>query len=325
MAWAAVAACADLRARRSGNADGNSAMHNSRINAKARPSLSVIGWIAAIGIAAAEVRLTDDAGKTIVLDAPARRIVSLAPGVTELLFAAGAGEHIVGASRYSDFPERAKSIPRIGDSSLIDFERIVELKPQVAVVWLSGNSERHLYKLRTLGIPVYSTQPNTLADVSRSIRQLGKLAGTEATAKKTADAFDAHVAELRARYSGKPVVSVFYQISVRPLLSINGQHLIDDIIRLCGGRSIFADAKPFVPMVSVEAVLIANPEAIVTAGGEPGLDTGFDTWRKFPRLLARLRGNFIVLDSDTISRQSDRVLEGARVLCEELEAVRAKR
>ncbi|MEO7760302.1 MAG: cobalamin-binding protein [Casimicrobiaceae bacterium] len=283
--------------------------------------------VAAFGASAAasSISVTDDEGKVIALAQPARRIISLAPHVTELLFAAGAGERIVGTIRYSDYPPAALKIPRIGDSFVLDSERVVALKPDLLIVWLHGNPEGQLDKLRRLGIPVFSSEPGTLADIASTIRRFGVLAGTVPVAAAAASAFERDVTALRERYAARPVVRVFYQVAERPLLTINGRHLIDDVIRLCGGRNVFAGLGPLVPTISPEAVVAADPEAIVTAGGESGNESGLGRWSKIASLTATRRGNTITLFSDTISRQSDRVLDGARALCERLEEVRARR
>jgi len=275
--------------------------------------------------ARADIRVTDDSGQTLVLQAPARRIISLAPHATELLFAAGAGAFIVGADRYSDHPPEARNIPRIGDSSLLDIERIVTLNPDLIVVWLHGTPQRQLAKLRGLGVPVFHNEPRTLADISRSLLQLGRLAGTEPHAEKAAGDFSAAVAELRARYAGRPPVTLFYQLWTNPLLTINREHLISDVVRLCGGANIFAHLEALVPAVSAEAIIAAQPEAIVTTSGEFESDEAFRVWKKFPSMHAVARNAFIILDSGTISRHSPQILEGARLLCERLDQVRAQR
>ena len=269
--------------------------------------------------------MTDDGGQTVVLQQPARRIISMAPHVTELLYAAGAGERIVGTIRYSDYPPSALAIPRIGDSFVLDSERILSLKPDLIIVWLHGNSQGQLDQLRRLGIPVFSSEPRRLADIAATLRAFGTLAGTPALAEAAAANFDRRVSALRSRFAGRPVVPVFYQIAERPLLTINREHIIDDVIRLCGGHNIFSSLGALTPMVSPEAVLAANPEAIVTSGGEAGNATGFVIWSKLPSLLATQRRNFVLLNSDTISRQSDRILDGAQTLCDELEKVRGRR
>ena len=283
---------------------------------------------AAIALAAsarADIRVTDDAAEVIALTRPAARIISLAPHVTELLFAAGAGSHIVGATRYSDYPPAAQSIPRIGDSFVVDSERILALKPELIVVWLHGNSAAQLDQLRRLGIPVFSSEPRALGDISATIRRFGTLAGTESTAEPAAVAFDRRVAALRARYALRPPVRAFYQVAERPLLTINGKHLIDDVLRLCGATNVFGELPALTPSISAEAVAVRDPEAIITAGGEPGNEAGFTLWTRLRTLTATRRGNFILLDSDMISRQSPRILDGAERLCDALENVRSKR
>lgn len=275
--------------------------------------------------AAAEIRMVDDHGRTVVLQQPARRIVSLAPHVTELLFAAGAGERVVGAVDYSDYPEAAKGIPRVGSNRQLDLERIVTLKPDLIVVWLHGSAQRQLDKLLLLGIPVFYNEPRRLSDIARSIEQFGRLAGTERAARAASRAFIAREAELRARYAGRPPVRVFYQIWEQPLMTVNGQHLISDVLRLCGGQNIFAELAPLVPVIPTEAVVSADPEAIGTAviGGKAR--SGLDGWKKWPRLTATARDNFFYVPSDYISRHTPRILEGARQVCEALDTARAKR
>lgn len=275
--------------------------------------------------AAAGTRLSDDSGRDVVLDQAARRIISLTPHLTELLFAAGAGEHIVGTVGYSDYPPAARGITRVGDSAQLDLERIVALKPDLIVVWRDGNAQRQLAKLLHLGIPVFYSESRRLSDIARAIEQLGRLAGTQAVAYPAARAFLDHAAGLRARYAGRSPVTVFYQIWDQPLLTVNGEHLISDVIRLCGGRNVFAGLKLLTPEVSTEAVLAADPEAIGGVSAEAGQPGNMDTWKQWPRLKAVARGNLFAIDSDTISRNTPRILKGAEQLCEHLEAARARR
>ncbi len=275
--------------------------------------------------ATAEITLTDDKGRTVTLPQPARRIISLAPHVTELLFAAGAGEHVVGAVEYSNYPEAAKSIPRVGNNLQLDLERILALKPDLIVVWLHGNAQRQLDKLLRLGIPVFYNEPHRLGDITRSLEQFGRLSGTDAVALPAARAFAAREAELRARYAGRPPVRVFYQVWERPLMTINGNQLINDAIKLCGGQNVFADLKALVPPVSIEALLDADPEAIGTSIIDASKQNGLEIWKKWPRLTATARDNFFLIHADLISRHTPRILDGAQQMCEHLEAARAKR
>ncbi len=279
----------------------------------------------ALGSAAAEIRVTDDAGRSVSLKQPAQRIISLAPHLTELLFAAGAGGRVVGTVEFSDYPPAAQSIARVGDSAQLDLERIVALKPDLVLVWQDGNAQRQLETLLQLGIPAYYNEPRRLPDIARAIEQLGMLAGTEAAALPAARAFVARAAELRRRYASRAPVTVFFQIWDQPPMTVNGDHLISDVIRLCGGRNVFTGLKLLTPEISTEAVLEADPEAIVGVTAEPGQAGNLNGWKRWPRLKAVARGDLFVIDSDIISRNTPRILDGAEQLCEHLAAARARR
>ncbi len=281
--------------------------------------------LAAASLAAGAVEAVDAAGARLVLAQAARRIVSLAPNVTELLFAAGAGERVVGAVRYSDYPEAARRIPRIGDANALDLERIVALKPDLIVLWRSGDAQRQLDALLRVGIPVYASDAHRIADIARDIEHLSVLAGTTAQAERAAQSFRARAAALRERYAGRSHVRVFFQVWDEPLMTVNDEHLISDVIRLCGGENVFAGVKSLASVISTEAVLAADPEAIVGMAAGAGNEAGLDAWKSWPRLAAVARGNLILLPADVISRSTPRVLDGAQMLCERLDAVRAQR
>lgn len=277
------------------------------------------------GLAWADVDLTDDHGKAVHLAQPARRIVSLAPHVTELLYAAGAGDRVVGAVQYSDYPEAAKKVARVGSYTAVDMEKVVALKPDLVVAWKSGNRDAHLDKLRGLGIPVFINEPRKIDDVARSLSQLGKLAGTEAVAEPAAKAFRERHAALAAKYSAQPKVRTFYEIWNRPLMTINGEHLIADVIRLCGGENVFAKLPVLAPAIDVEAVLAAQPEAIVASGMGEARPEWLDDWRKWSKLTAVARGNLFFIPPDQIQRHTPRILDGAERLCAQLEEARGRR
>lgn len=277
------------------------------------------------GLARADVDLTDDHGTAVHLAQPARRIVSLAPHVTELLYAAGAGDRVVGAVQYSDYPEAAKKVARVGSYTAVDMEKVVALKPDLVVAWKSGNRDAHLDKLRGLGIPVFINEPRKIDDVARSLSQLGKLAGTEAVAEPAAKAFRARHAALAAKYSARPTVRTFYEIWNRPLMTVNGEHLIADVIRLCGGENVFAKLPVLAPAIDVEAVLAAQPEAIVASGMGEARPEWLDDWRKWSKLTAVARGNLFFIPPDQIQRHTPRILDGAERLCAQLEEARGRR
>lgn len=273
------------------------------------------------GWSQAAVVITDDAGKTVTLPAPARRILSLAPHLTELLYAAGAGDRIVGTVEYSDYPEAAKQIPRVGNHDSLDLERIVSLKPDLIVVWLNGNAQKQLDKLLSLGIPAYYNQPKTLADVPRAIEAMGRLAGSESQAARTATEFRNRVSALRTRFAGRAPVTLFYQIWSKPLTTLNGRHLVADVITLCGGKSLFADLEPIAPAVAQEAVIQADPDAIVSSSL---LRDGLSLWEKWPRMRAVKSGNLFNIDGNLINRHGPRIAEGAERMCEILETARQR-
>jgi iron complex transport system substrate-binding protein len=289
-------------------------------------SLALAAFAAIANAAAgAAITLTDDSGRSVTLKQAAKRVISLTPHMTELLFAAGAGERVVGTVEYSNYPPAAQRIARIGDSAQLDLERILALKPDLIVVWKNGNAQRQLDKLLRLGIPVFYNEPRKLADIARSIEQLGRLTGTETVALPAARAFAARAAELRRRYAGLAPVTVFFQIWDKPLMTVNADHLISDVIRLCGGQNAFAGLRPLTPEVSIEAVLTADPEAIVGMSAELGQAENLDAWKKWPRLKSVTRDNLFLIHSDIISRNTPRVLDGAERLCEQLDSARAKR
>ncbi len=276
-------------------------------------------------VTAAEITLTDDSGRSVTLMQPAQRIISLTPHLTELLFAAGAGGRIVGTVEFSNYPAAAERIVRIGDSAQLDLERIVALKPDLIVVWKNGNAQRQLDKLLGLGIPVFYNEPRRLADIARGIEQFGRLAGTETIALPAARALAQRTAELQRRYALRSPVTLFFQIWDKPLMTINGAHLISDVILLCGGQNVFAELKPLTPEISTEAVLSADPEAIVGISAEAGQSDNLERWKQWPRRRAAARGNFFLVHSDLISRNTPRVLDGAEQLCQHLEVARARR
>jgi iron complex transport system substrate-binding protein len=277
----------------------------------------------------AAITVTDDTGATVTLPAPAQRVISLAPHVTELLYAAGGGAKIVGAVSYSDYPPEAKQLPRVGDNKALDLERIIALKPDLIVVWRHGNAQRQLDRLREMHVPLFFSEPHHLDDVATSLTRLGQLLGTSPSADAAAAAYRQDIARLRTQYAGRPPVSVFYQVWDQPLMTLNGEHMVSDVIALCGGRNVFAKLEPLAPTVSTEAVLAANPEAIFTAApGATKPDTTLpqlDTWRAWPSLKAVANNNLFAIDGDLINRPAPRIAQGAKQMCEDLDLARSRR
>lgn len=277
------------------------------------------------GLAHAEIAVLDDVGKTVRLAAPARRIVSLAPHITEDLYAAGAGEYIVGAVDFSDYPEPAKKLARIGSHAKLDLEAIVALKPDLIIAWESGNASSHIRRLKALGIPLFISKPKHIDDVASSIERFGELTGTQAVAGTAARAFRSRQAGLNARYADRSPVRTFYQIWNEPLTTVNGEQLISDVMRLCGAENVFAKLPAPVPTVTIEAVLVANPEAIIASGMNEARPEWLDMWKHWRDLTANIRDNLFFVPPDLINRHTPRILDGAQRICEQMETVRAKR
>jgi iron complex transport system substrate-binding protein len=278
---------------------------------------------AAQAAAAGPISVKDDDGNTVTLQKPAQRVVSLAPHVTELLFAAGGGSHVVGVVAYSDFPEAAKKVPQIGSNRELDLERIIALKPDLFVVWRHGSSERQIEMVRKLGVPLFHSEPRKLEDIPASLLKLGQLMGTEEAARPAADALRGQLASLRGKYANRAPVRSFYQVWDKPLYTLNGEHIVTDALRLCGGENVFARLPVTAPVVSVEGVLQENPEAIfATAEKNYG---GVSMWKPYATLTAVRNDNLFTIDGNLLNRAGPRMIAGAAMLCEKLELARSHR
>lgn len=284
----------------------------------------VIGLFVVGAAFAQAVSVIDDRGRTLRLPAPAQRLVALAPGLAELAFAAGAGHRLVGVARHSDFPGAVRAIPEIGDAARVDFERIAALKPDLILAWKSGNSAADVARLESLGYPAFVSEPRRLADIPRALNAIGALAGTLPDAAKATAEFEREIRALRGRYAGAGKVRVFYLIWHRPLLSVNGAHMISDVIALCGGENVFSDLGPLTPNVSLEAVIAAKPEAVLGGGSAGGEQEFALRWRE--TAVEPLRGlPAFYINPDHIQRQTPRIVEGAKAVCSALEEVRRNR
>jgi iron complex transport system substrate-binding protein len=255
--------------------------------------------------------------------APARRIISLAPNLTELTFTAGAGEKLVGVDQYSDFPEAARAIPRIGDAFRVDFERVLSLRPDVVLAWDTGTSAGVIERLRDLKVTVQPLSTQRLADVGKALREIGRLAGTSATADAAAREFEQRIAALRAEYAGRTVLAVFLQVNDKPLYTVNGQQIMSEIVELCGGRNVFAQLDKFAPEVGIEAVIAANPQVIVATDYSGGAGA-LAQWQRWPNIAAVKNGNIYNLPPDDVTRATTRLARGAAELCRTLESARRK-
>lgn len=273
----------------------------------------------------ADLLFKDDSGQEVRLKAPAQRIITLAPHAAESLYAAGAGDKLVGTVEYSDYPPAAKKVPRVGGYSRIDLEAVAALKPDLVIAWQSGNNMPQVDKLKALGLAVYVSQPNKMADVADQLERLGQLAGTETAANAAAAAFRKRLEMLQTANANKPKVRVFYQIWKSPLMTVGGSQIISDAIRLCGGDNVFGHLSQMAPTVSVEAVLEVDPEAIIATGMGDAKPEWLHDWDKWTRLTAVKRGNLFHINPDIMQRHTPRILDGAEKLCAHLDLARSHR
>ncbi|MBC3871806.1 cobalamin-binding protein [Undibacterium oligocarboniphilum] len=271
------------------------------------------------------ISVTDDMGNTVRLSRPAQRVISLSPHVTELIFAAGGGAKIVGTVSYSDYPAAAKEIPRIGDNRLVDMERIMALKPDLLVVWMHGAFDKQQERLRQSGIPFFFSEPHRLAQVPETLQKFGSLLGTEAQAQQAAAEFRQQLQQLQSLYGGKPIVRTFYQVWHQPLYTLNDRHIVSDAIRLCGGENIFGRLTTIAPVVSMEAVLQENPEAIISSESPDQRSNSMTQWKALTTLLAVRNQNLVTINGDLMNRPGPRIIDGARAICEALEQARQHR
>ena len=290
--------------------------------ARLKVCLALLVLLCFAGAVQAEISVVDSTGATLTLGQPAQRIVSLTPHLTELLFAVGAGEQLVGTVDYSDYPAAALKIPRVGAYNSISFEAIVNLSPDLVLAWRSGNGSEMIARLRALGLPVYVDEPDSLAAIGVSLGNLGQLAGTEREAEQAVTKYQHKLLELRRLYSQQQPLSVFYQIWNEPLLTINGEHLISKVIELCGGRNVFASALPLVPKLSVESVIALNPQVIVASGEEQQRREWLKAWEAWPMLDAVKSKRLYFVPASLLQRHTPRLLEGAELLCQQLQVAR---
>lgn len=272
----------------------------------------VLCLLLAVPAQAAPIRLVDDAGQSLELERPPQRIISLAPHLTELLYAVGAGAQVAGADSASDYPQAAQLLPHVGDYSRINFERILALKPDLVIVWVGGNRAADLRGLTRMGLPVLHTQATRLDDVARLLRLIGQASGHAGEGEMAARDFSARLAALQVRPGRQPQVGVFYQVWDHPLMTVGGQHWISDALAVCGAHNVFADLHGLSPVVSLEAVLMRAPAVIVSGSDAPDMRR---QWQRFGSLPAVKNQGFVRVDADRLHRLTPRLLEGVAELC----------
>ncbi len=291
---------------------------------KAIAALLACSGVAACATVCAEISATDSSGRRVTLSKPAERIISLAPHATELLYAAGAGTKIVAVSEYSDFPEAAKRLPRVASSSNVNLERLLALRPDLVIAWRLEATAKALDRIESFGIPLAYIEPRRLGEIPQAVETLGVLAGTQPVAQAEAKRLRIELGRLASAYRGRPAIEVFYQISLRPLMTLSGQHFVSDALALCGGHNVFAGAPTIAPVVDAEAVLAADPQAIIAARPDPADRSWQGFWLRFGKLRAVRDGNLLAIRGEEMHRHGPRAITSTARLCELLDEARMR-
>jgi len=269
------------------------------------------------------ITLMDDTQTKIELNKIPQRIISLAPHLTELLFSVNAGEKIVATVDFANFPEQAKKIPSLGSYTKLNAESIIAYKPDLVFAWYSGNDPRVITQLRQMKLPVYVQDGEDMDLLPREIRNLGILTGNKAFADTLAEQTEKQIQEQKLAHQSKPKVKVFYQVWNNPLMTVNDHQQIGKMIQFCGGTNVFGNASVLAPQVSVEAVLAANPDAILASGMDKSRPEWLDDWKKWPRLTAVKNNALFFIEPDLVQRFTLRSLQGFTQVCDYLDQARA--
>lgn len=271
----------------------------------------------------ASVTVTDDFGRRVTVRYPPRRIVSLAPGATEMLIAAGAGRELAATIRYSGQPASESQLPKIGTADAVDMERLMAVRPDVVVVWPDGDNPAEIATIERVGIPVYRQEADTLQGIGASLRRLGRLTGTRRVADREAGRLEARLASLRKRYAGTgSPPTVLLEVWNRPLYTVGGKELMSDALRVCGARNVFADLPQRAPAIGIGAVLARDPDMII-AVAPPGRGAAWlARWRRFPFLRAVRTGRLLAFEDQRLSGLGPGVIDATAALCRKIAALR---
>ncbi len=272
----------------------------------------------------AGIDVVDDTGVHVILPHPVERIVSLAPGATEMLFAAGAGSKIIATVAYAEEPPAARQVPRIGDSGAIDVERLLVLRPDVVVYWPGGNNPAQIAQLQRLGFTLYGQQVNRLADLGASLRRLGRMADTEVAAQSRANQFEQQLSQLEHKYAKGAPLTVLLETWNQPLYTVGGTQLMSDALSVCKAVNVFGDLPQLSPAVQVEAVITRDPQLIIAAAPPGAGPQWLQAWRQFPSLQAVRTGNLLDFEDQALSRLGPSMLKATAELCAQIDAARAK-
>ena len=268
------------------------------------------------------ISVTDDAKNIITLSGPVRRIISLAPALTEIIYHVGGGNRLVGTVEHSDYPAAARNIQRIGAHDRFDFEAILALRPDLILAWASGNPADQLNRLEKLGLLVYRAEPGTLERLAATIQQIGKVVGRPQHGLARSQELLTEANNIRQQFAHRENLTVFYQVWHDPIITLNGKHIVSQMLRICGATNLFSDLSDIAPVVSLESVIKRNPDAIVVGGPPSGAPKWLDNWKAWSHITAVAHGHLFSVNADLLHRHSPRIILGLRELCETLDQAR---
>ena len=269
----------------------------------------------------AEIQVIDDDQQVVILAETAQRIISLSPSITEMLFASGAEKQIIGVVSYSDFPQQAKKITSVGSYNSLDLEKIINLKPDLIIAWRSGNPHKQIEKLKLLGYPVFLSEPKNFEDIASNIKRYGLLSGNIKQSHQQSQLFLTEINKLKQQYKEKAPISVFVQIWDKPIMTIGSQHIISQVILLCGGKNIF-DSLDITITPDIESIIQHKPELILSTGMANIATNWLKRWKNWTMIPAVKNNHLYSTNPDLLVRHSPRLLQGAKNVCQLLDKAR---
>ena len=257
------------------------------------------------------------------VDFKAKRIISLSPAITELVFSAGAGSKLVGVSRFSDFPSEARLIPEIGDAYSLDLERIVELNPELIIAWSQVSIHKDLDRFNHLGFQVLKIEIKNLQDIPNLIRLIGKLAETDEQAELTASQYEKILFRIKQNNESRALIKALQLIWLQPLITFGKDHLINEILGVCGGENAanFFSGNTFT--LSTESMVAANPEVIFNSTAALPAEVR-QLFRKLSSIGAVKNDHIFFIPPDLIFRETVRVLDAIQMVCNYFDEIRVK-
>ncbi|MDP5134800.1 cobalamin-binding protein [Rheinheimera baltica] len=250
-----------------------------------------------------------------------QRIVALAPHITEMLYAIGAGDRLVAVSDYSDFPSEAQTLPRVASYASVNIEAVLALKPDLVIAWRTGNPQSDIKRLQQFGVNVAFSDPITLEDIAKELRMIGKRVGMQDIANEEANRFTRQLSALRSKYQHKAPVPVFFAMGTAPVSTVANNAWPQQMLTLCAADNTFRNVKGDYPQVGIEQVVAARPEVIIQPV-RPNFAADFSFWQRFVTLPAVQKHQFLSVNADYLYRTTPRTLLGIQQLCEGVDAFR---